>query len=166
MEKIFSDFGGAASTVLAYMGDKLGLYKAMYDFGKPITAKELANLTGAFERYIKEWLANQAAGEYLTCDPSSQRYTFPYEHAQALVNEKALHMPLAVFKSSCLFIMMSQKSWKYLKQERAFHGEIMIKICIKVQKDFSDHPILLILLAPGFQPLIKAKLRIGLRKAA
>ena len=89
MGKILSDFGGAASTVLAYMGDKLGLYKAMYNFGKPITAKELANLTGTSERYIKEWLANQAAGEYLTYDPSSQRYTLPYEHAQALVNENS-----------------------------------------------------------------------------
>jgi 2-polyprenyl-3-methyl-5-hydroxy-6-metoxy-1,4-benzoquinol methylase len=61
----------------------------MYDFGKPVTAKELANLTGTSERYIKEWLANQAAGEYLTYDPSSQRYTLPYEHAQALVNENS-----------------------------------------------------------------------------
>jgi hypothetical protein len=29
MEKILSDFGGAASAVLGYIGDKLGLYKAM-----------------------------------------------------------------------------------------------------------------------------------------
>src|SRR5215813_948446 len=89
MGKILSDFGGAASTVLAYIGDKLGLYMAMYDFGKPITAKELANITGTSERYIKEWLANQAAGEYLTYDPASQRYTLPIEHAQALVNENS-----------------------------------------------------------------------------
>jgi len=89
MGKILSDFGGAASTVLAYIGDKLSLYRAMYDFGKPITAKELANITGTSERYIKEWLANQAAGEYLTYDPASQRYTLPIEHAQALVNENS-----------------------------------------------------------------------------
>ena len=89
MGKILSDFGGAASSVLTYIGDKLGLYKAMFDFGNPITSKELANLTGTSERYIREWLANQAAGGYLTYDPSSQRYTLPFEHAQVLANENS-----------------------------------------------------------------------------
>ncbi|MGB8024329.1 MAG: hypothetical protein WCF06_08435, partial [Nitrososphaeraceae archaeon] len=60
--------------ILVYIGDKLGLYKAMYNFAKPITSQELANLTSTSERYIREWLANQAAGGYLTYDPSSQRY--------------------------------------------------------------------------------------------
>jgi hypothetical protein len=58
MGKILSDFGGAASSILVYIGDKLGLYKAMSDFGKPITSQELANNTGTSERYIREWLAN------------------------------------------------------------------------------------------------------------
>jgi SAM-dependent methyltransferase len=89
MGKVLSDFGGAASSVLVYIGDKLGLYKAMSDFGKPITSEELANSTGTSERYIREWLANQAAGGYLVYDSSSQRYTLPIEHAQALVNENS-----------------------------------------------------------------------------
>jgi SAM-dependent methyltransferase len=89
MGKVLSDFGGAASAVLVYIGDKLGLYKAMSDFGKPITSQELANITQTSERYIREWLANQAAGGYLTYDPSSQRYTLPVEQAQALVNESS-----------------------------------------------------------------------------
>jgi SAM-dependent methyltransferase len=102
MAKILSDFGGAGGCVLAYIGDKLGLYKAMSDFGKPITSQELANLTSTSERYIREWLANQAAGGYLTYDPSSQRYTLPYEHAQALVNENS-----PVYVAGGFQIMMS-----------------------------------------------------------
>ena len=62
----------------------------MSDFGKPITSQELANISGTSERYIREWLANQAAGGYLSYDSSSQRYTLPVEHAQALVNESSL----------------------------------------------------------------------------
>jgi SAM-dependent methyltransferase len=89
MGKVLSDFGGAASAILVYIGDKLGLYKAMSDFGKPITSQELANITQTSERYIREWLANQAAGGYLSYDSSSQRYTLPVEHAQALVNESS-----------------------------------------------------------------------------
>jgi SAM-dependent methyltransferase len=102
MGKILSDFGGAGGCVLAYIGDKLGLYKAMSDFGKPITSQELANLTGTSERYIREWLANQAAGGYLTYDPSSQRYTLPLEHAEALVNENS-----PVYVAGGFQIMMS-----------------------------------------------------------
>jgi len=89
MEKILSDFGGAASSVLVYIGDKLGLYKAMSDFGKPITSRELANFTATSERYIREWLANQAAGGYLTYDPATQTYMLPFVHAQVLANEKS-----------------------------------------------------------------------------
>src|ERR671932_594956 len=89
MGKVLSDLGGAASSVLGYIGDKLGLYKAMSDFGKPITSQELANITGTSERYIREWLANQAAGGYLTYDSASQKYALPFEHAQALVNENS-----------------------------------------------------------------------------
>src|SRR6266516_480751 len=89
MAKILSDFGGAASSILVYIGDKLGLYKAMSDFGKPITSQELASHTGTSERYIREWLANQAAGGYLIYDPSSQKYTLLFEHAQVLANENS-----------------------------------------------------------------------------
>ena len=35
MGKVLFDFGGAASCVLVYIADKLGLYKAMADFGMP-----------------------------------------------------------------------------------------------------------------------------------
>src|SRR5919202_6232394 len=86
MGKVLSDLGGAASSVLGYIGDKLRLYKAMSDFGKPITSQELANLTSTSERYIREWLANQAAGGYLTYDASSQRYALPYEHLTAFLS--------------------------------------------------------------------------------
>src|SRR5918911_1325700 len=89
MGKVLSDFGGAASAILVYIGDKLGLYKAMSDFGKPITSQELANLTATSERYIREWLANQAASGYLVYDSNSQKYALPIEHAQALVNENS-----------------------------------------------------------------------------
>jgi SAM-dependent methyltransferase len=102
MGKILSDFGGAASSVLVYIGDKLGLYKAMSDFGKPITSQELANNTGTSERYIREWLANQSAGGYLTYDASSQRYTLPVEHALALVNENS-----PAYAAGCFQIVMS-----------------------------------------------------------
>jgi len=63
----------------AIKADIVILYKAMSDFGKPITSQELANLSATSERYIRVWLANQAAGGYLTYYPTSQTYTLPIE---------------------------------------------------------------------------------------
>jgi hypothetical protein len=61
MEVVLSDLGGGYSAVLVYIGDKLGLYKAMKDAGRPITSQELADVTRTSERNIREWLANQAS---------------------------------------------------------------------------------------------------------
>ena len=62
--KVVGDFGAALSSSLAYIGTKLGLYEAMAQSG-PVTARELAERTGTVERYIREWLINQAAGGYV-----------------------------------------------------------------------------------------------------
>ena len=87
MQKVISDVGGTWSAVLVYIGDKLGLYKAMSDAGAPITSVQLAKLTGTSERYIREWLANQAAGGYIEFDPISRKYSLPIEHSLALVDD-------------------------------------------------------------------------------
>jgi SAM-dependent methyltransferase len=84
--KVVGDLGAALSASLAGIGDKLGLYKAMDEFG-PMTSEELARKTGTAERYIREWLINQAAGGYVEYDPSSRKYTLPPEHAMALTDE-------------------------------------------------------------------------------
>ncbi len=82
------DIGAAMSAVLALIGDKLGLYKAMAGAG-PLTIAELAKRTGTAERYIREWLGNQAAGGYVAYDPKSDTYTLPPEQATALADENS-----------------------------------------------------------------------------
>ncbi len=84
--KAVGDFGTAASAALVAIGDKVGLYKAMAGAG-PLTSAELAQRTGTVERYVREWLVNQAAAGYLEYDPSNGRYTLPPEHALALTDE-------------------------------------------------------------------------------
>ena len=58
--KVVGDFGAALSSVLAYMGIKLGLYEALAE-SEGVTPAELAEKTGTTERYVREWLLNQAA---------------------------------------------------------------------------------------------------------
>jgi hypothetical protein len=74
-EKVVADLGGAITAVLVYIGDKLGLYRAMADAGKPITSQELATITKTSERVVREWLANQAAGGYVLYEAQTQRYS-------------------------------------------------------------------------------------------
>jgi hypothetical protein len=60
--KAVGDIGAVISAVLIVLGDEPGLYR---ELGKgPLTSAELAANTNTNERYIREWLANQAAGGY------------------------------------------------------------------------------------------------------
>ena len=83
LEKVLDDWGAVSSAPLVMIGDKLGLYDAMAEAG-PVTSEELARRTGTDERYVREWLLNQAAGGYVEYDPTSGRYTLPPEHAAML----------------------------------------------------------------------------------
>ena len=80
-----NDMGAAASTVLVHVGDRLGIYRALAD-GGPQTAAELARRTNLHERLLLlEWLSNQAAGGYVTCD--AERFWLSPEQALLLADQ-------------------------------------------------------------------------------
>ena len=68
--KAVGEMGAAMNAALIVIGDKLGLYKAMSGAG-PMTSAELAKKTGTAERYVREWLASQAAGGFITYDAAT-----------------------------------------------------------------------------------------------
>jgi hypothetical protein len=80
------DMGAAISGLLLHIGDRLGLYKAMAGAG-PITSSTLAQRTGTTERYVREWLGNQAAGGYVVYSPAAGTYELPAEQAMVVANE-------------------------------------------------------------------------------
>ena len=88
MGKAIGDIGAALSANMVLLGDKLGLYKAMAMMG-PVTPTELAKATKTSERYIREWLGNQAAGGYVTYEAGTGRYRLPEEQAMALADENS-----------------------------------------------------------------------------
>ena len=83
---VLTDLAGAATAALVRIGDRLGLYTALAGAG-PLTSTELAEATGTAERYVREWLANQTAGGYVTYDAGTGRYQLPAEHAAVLADE-------------------------------------------------------------------------------
>ncbi len=84
--KVLTDMAAALSAPLVLVGERLGLYRAMAAAG-PVTSKELARRTKTAERYVREWLANQAACGWIEFDAASGRYSLPPEHAMVLADE-------------------------------------------------------------------------------
>jgi len=77
------DLAAAESSVAAYIGDRLGLYREMSD-GQWRTSEQLADATGTHRRLVLEWLRNQAAGEYV--EHRDGQFRLPIEHAAALAD--------------------------------------------------------------------------------
>jgi SAM-dependent methyltransferase len=84
--RMVGEMGAAISALMIDIGDKLGLYKAMAGAG-PLSSEELAERTGTNERYVREWLSNQAASGFVTYDPATRRFTLPPEQAMAFADE-------------------------------------------------------------------------------
>ncbi len=79
------DLGAAVHTGMVVIGEKLGLYKALSS--EPMTSSELADKTSTDERYVREWLASQAAGGYVSYDDKTQKFFLTEEQAFTLANE-------------------------------------------------------------------------------
>ena len=101
VERLFGSALGALDLLCIYLGDRLGMYKALAD-GGPSTSSELASAAGVNERYAREWLEQQAmAGILEAVDPEAsdaeRRYAVPAGHDEVLLDAGSLnHMaPMA-----------------------------------------------------------------------
>ena len=86
--KAIVDFGATFNAALIRIGDKLGLYKALAK-SAPQTPAHLAKSTGTSERYIREWLSEQAAGGYITYDDAKGTFHLSEEQAFAMADESS-----------------------------------------------------------------------------
>jgi 2-polyprenyl-3-methyl-5-hydroxy-6-metoxy-1,4-benzoquinol methylase len=62
--QVWSYKQGEMVSLLIHLGDRLGLYRAMWGAG-PLTSPELADRTGLHERWLREWLRGQGAAGLL-----------------------------------------------------------------------------------------------------
>jgi SAM-dependent methyltransferase len=84
--KVMGDTVGLTTTVLAFIGDKLGIWKELNTHG-PGTSEEIARRTGLAERPVREWLSAMSAAGYLAYDAGARRFALPPEHAPVLAQE-------------------------------------------------------------------------------
>jgi SAM-dependent methyltransferase len=79
------DLGAAVHAGMVVIGEKLGLYKALA--AEPMSSAELAARTHTDERYVREWLASQAAGGYVAYDENTRKFSLSEEQAFTLAEE-------------------------------------------------------------------------------
>jgi SAM-dependent methyltransferase len=94
-QRLFRSAIATLDLYAVYLGDRLGLYRALAERG-PSTSEQLAAATGANERYVREWLEHQTVSGFLTVDDPavdsrSRRYSLPTGHIEVLVDLDSLN---------------------------------------------------------------------------
>jgi 2-polyprenyl-3-methyl-5-hydroxy-6-metoxy-1,4-benzoquinol methylase len=92
-ERLLTSALGMMDVLAVYLGDRLGLYTALAE-GVPATAPELAQRAACDERYVREWLEQQAVGGLLDAsegDATSRKYWLSAGHADALLNRDSMN---------------------------------------------------------------------------
>jgi 2-polyprenyl-3-methyl-5-hydroxy-6-metoxy-1,4-benzoquinol methylase len=90
VERLMRATAGMFDVYTTYIGDRLGLYRALAE-GGPATSRDLAGRTGTNERYAREWLEQQTVIGTLRVDdasagPTERRYSLPAGHGEVLVD--------------------------------------------------------------------------------
>jgi ubiquinone/menaquinone biosynthesis C-methylase UbiE len=83
--RFVGDLGAAVHAGMVVIGDKLGLYRELAK--RPQTSAELASATKTDERYVREWLASQAAGGYILYDGDAKTFSMSPEQVFTLATE-------------------------------------------------------------------------------
>ena len=80
------NLAAAMNCCLSYLGDQMGLYRTLNEFG-PATSEVLAERTGLHERWLREWLRQQACANQLEYDETNDSFSISREAAAVLCDE-------------------------------------------------------------------------------
>lgn len=86
--QVSGDIGAAMLGAMSYIGDRLGIFRALADAGT-VSSAALAERTGLSERYLREWLGAMTAAGYVIFDPAAKTYAMPAEHAMVLARDES-----------------------------------------------------------------------------
>jgi SAM-dependent methyltransferase len=140
-----------------YIGDKLGLYQALSESG-PVTSAELAHKTRLNERYLREWLEQQAVASVLAVDDASlsaekRRFTLPPEHAAALIDPDSPFSIAPLARTVVVFGGLVSQVAEAFKTGGGVPWEAFGPEAVDIQGDF-NRPWLLASLGNEYLPAI------------
>ena len=104
VERLYQSAVATFDLFSVYLGDRLGLYRALADCGSS-TAGELAQAAGINPRYAREWLEQQAATGILAVEnqeeePDRRRFFLPPGHEDVLIEETSLNFAASLAQSA------------------------------------------------------------------
>lgn len=85
---VMDDLSASERIRMTYLGNQLGLYKAMA-FAGPMTVGELARRAGTNVRLVKHWADSLAVDGHIEHEPETDTFNLPAEHAIALTDPKS-----------------------------------------------------------------------------
>jgi SAM-dependent methyltransferase len=115
VERLFEAVLGFNDLHAVYLGDRLGLYRALADGAD--TPGEVAKATGTDERYVREWLEHQAVTGILEVDDG--RFRLPAGHDEVLLDRDSVDYMAAFAR---MMIGMAQPLPKVLEAFRTGEG--------------------------------------------
>ena len=87
-DQLIKVLNNGAVALMISIGHRTGLFDKMKNL-PPSSIKEIADVSGLNERYVKEWLGAMTVSGVILFDPDSSTYTLPNEHASFLTREAA-----------------------------------------------------------------------------
>lgn len=99
---ILHDLGGAFSVPLVQIGEHLGIYKLLAEAGD-LSSNDVAQRLGLSERYIREWLAAQAASGYVSYNQAKETFSMSDEQSFVLANEDSPFYLAPAFGAAAAF---------------------------------------------------------------
>lgn len=94
-ERVFGYLKGMAISAMIYLGDNLGLYRAMNGAG-PLSSEQLAQKTGLHERWVREWIRGQAAAGIIDYKGNEQFELAP-EMAMFIADPDSPKLAIGIF---------------------------------------------------------------------
>ena len=102
--RMIGDVAAAASGALVVLGERLGLFRALAAHG-PLDSAALAARLDLHERYVREWLDNMVAGQYVDYDRATGRYAMSPEQAACLADpDSPAYLPGGYFGVMALYL--------------------------------------------------------------
>jgi SAM-dependent methyltransferase len=155
--RLFEGALGTVDVLTLYIGDRLGLYKALRDAG-PMIPAELAARCSINQRYAREWLEQQAVSGILEVDEASasedtRHYSLPEGHAIVLTDPES---PFSMAPMARAFVASAMALPKIVDAFRSGGGVSWSEFgpdAIEAQGDF-NRPWLLSSFATEYLPLI------------
>ncbi len=107
-DKVYADTAGAMAAGMAYLGTKLGLFRAMAGKG-PMRKEDVVDACGLQPRYVEEWLKGMTSAGYLRYEPVAETFELPQEHAYLLASEGSDHFMGGLFLMTPVLMSVAPK---------------------------------------------------------